>query len=169
MKSIICSMILVGMLVFCVAGCNKAPKGVPKLYHSTVKVVNSEGPISDVNVLFYSEDEMKELTVTGTTDSSGVAVMKTLRASWVGGGAPLGHFKVTLNKETAGADDMTAGKYHAMSEKEKNEYKRELQQKLDDLAKVIPTKLKNPGTTPLSVEVTKKGGELLSIDVSDYK
>lgn len=162
-------MIICGLSMLCAACDWNVPKDVPKLYSCSVKVVNAEGPVTDVEVVLFGDEGFDHLSIAGTTDAKGIAHLKTIRASWVGNGSPTGKFKVTLNKKANVPDWKSDEEILDLRGSEAEQYDKEKKRKIEEIAKVIPKIFRSKTTTPLSVEVSSAGGEILSVNVSDRK
>jgi hypothetical protein len=91
-------------LVLLVTGCGPTlPKGFPKLYPTILTVTQEGQPLADADVLLYSAtDSSLRWVVSGRTDASGQAQLKTVATAQISvSGAPLGKFKVTVIKNRA--------------------------------------------------------------------
>ena len=78
-------------------GCGeKLPDGMPKLYPTSITVIQESGPLEEALVQLFPEDgSNSQWGPSGITDASGVAEMKT-NAKYKG--APLGKYKATVIK-----------------------------------------------------------------------
>ena len=90
--------------VLCFSGCGTAtPDGIPKLYPTTIKIVNDSNPIAQANVFLVPAEGTASgsWSVVGMTDASGMAVIETTQGDWKGQGAPEGEYTVYLTKFAA--------------------------------------------------------------------
>lgn len=96
-----------------VVGCAKRPEGLPELYPTEITVTTADGtPIANAFVKVASLEQPINFTIGGTTDGSGVAVMRAQLPTGDFVGAPAGKLKVTVSKSLKvttgdGADDYT--------------------------------------------------------------
>lgn len=159
------------LLIGCVAlmtlsACGpKIPSDVPKLIPCTIKVTKAGAPLEGAQVILYKNGGAGSLTVCGTTDASGVAKISTIRASYVGKGAPEGDYKVTVNKEVVVPHWKTPEELAEMTPPEAEKYDAEMQKKRDAIPRIVPKDLADQSKTPLAASVSAKGGEILSVDV----
>ncbi|MDO5581969.1 MAG: hypothetical protein Q4G69_12640 [Planctomycetia bacterium] len=159
------------LLVGCVAlitfsACGpKVPSDVPKLIPCSVKVTKGGSPLEGAQVILYKTEGAGSLTVCGTTDASGVAKISTIRASYVGKGAPEGDYKVTVNKEVVVPHWKTPDELAAMTPPEAEKYDSEMTKKREALPRIVPKDLSDQSKSPLTAKVTSAGGEILVVDV----
>jgi hypothetical protein len=85
-----------------ILGCSsqQLPDDLPKLYPCKITVTQNEKPLTGASVLLHLTDSSagnggKSWIPMGLTDENGVAVIKT-NARY--GGAPLGNYKILVNK-----------------------------------------------------------------------
>lgn len=125
------------MLVF--AGCRQAlkPEGFPPIYSCTIMLTQEGKPLTDAEVILYSDDDSCPWAVTGTTDSAGVAKIRTHGRF---GGAPGGRFIVTVSKLES-----------------ENANQGEIRTKPIFVYTFVDKKYMNPSTSTLDVEIKKKG------------
>lgn len=146
----------------------KVPSDVPKLYPCQVKVLQGTAPLEGANVTFYSEGGTN-LTFSGKTDASGIAAIKTIRGTYIGNGAPAGKYKVTVVKPQTVKHWKTPEELAKFTREEQIKYDNEMAEKIKALGTIVAKELSSSETTPLSVEVTSAGGEVLSVDLDKYK
>lgn len=165
------------MLVACVSlvtfsACGpKVPSDVPKLVPCSIKVTKGGAPLEKAQVILYNTAGGGSLTVCGTTDANGVANISTIRASYVGKGAPVGDFKVTVSKEVEVPHWKTPEELAAMTPPEAEKYDQEMQKKRAALPRIVPIELTDQAKTPLTVKVdnASAGKEVLAVDVEKAK
>jgi hypothetical protein len=88
--------------VAAVIGCSgeQRPDGLPKLYPCTITITQDGQPLAGATVILYDPAVTDRWTVSGLTNTSGTAVMRTHGQF---PGVPEGRFKVVLSKtETEG-------------------------------------------------------------------
>ena len=80
-----------------IIGCSGAPHpdGLPKLYSCTITIKQDGKPLEGAGVQLYDPTVTNRWTVSGVTNASGVAVIRT-HGNFVG--APSGRFKVIVSK-----------------------------------------------------------------------
>ena len=149
-----------------IVGCSKpAPEGMPETVPFKVKVVNGSKGIADVQVVM--ENPSGTGAVSGTTDSSGVAVMKTNYKNYTTKGAPLGDYKVRCIKDPVVDHWKTEEELNAMDLGERQAYFDEWSKKCEELPREVPKILKEYDKCPVSATVSGEGEFV--VDVSEYK
>lgn len=160
------------LLVLCIsaltafAGCGqKAPAGMPKTIPCYVTVVSGGSPVESAQIILYTE-EGGSLTVCGTTNSSGRADLNTIKANFVGKGAPEGEYKVTVLKEVPIEHTKTQEELEKMTPPQAEAYEREMQKQRASKPRIVPKSYITKDTTPFSVSITSSssGKELVKID-----
>jgi len=89
------------VLVLLFVGCNRRPAELPPTFPCKIIIVNDGVPQSDCDISLRSETSNRLLSIMGRTDSSGVAEIRTQCAGYTANGAPLGTFKVVVDKQVA--------------------------------------------------------------------
>ena len=140
--SILFSMVLV-------SACNRTqyPLGFPKIYPCKVKVVSGGAAVEGVSVKLAASDEMlKKWGGAGATNAEGIATIRCRGFD----GAPVGQFKVMLEKRDPPVIEVSPGKFEAgNTENQLNpEYAAE-------------------ETTPFAFEMTKKQKTVPVFDLED--
>lgn len=95
---------LLGVVVFSLLiGCSgeKRPEGMPKLYPCSITVLQEGKPLENASIDLIMKNGSFKWPVSGTTDSSGVA---ELRTHGLYPGAPSGTFTVTIEKREPESD-----------------------------------------------------------------
>ena len=104
----------------------------------------------------------------GTTDSSGNAVIKTSLGAYTTAGAPVGTCKVTLDKEfEMPASSLTPDQVSDLTPEQAEKYSKERMAAIDK-ARIIPEKIANIASTPLTVVVASGAGGTLTVELSEY-
>ena len=117
------------------------PKGCPKLYPCTLKIIQDGEPLEGAMVsLFPEKTELSRWPMSGRTDVNGEVVLMTQTFP----GAPLGSYKVTVSKE----EDM--------------------QQLPPVIIQHVDEEFIDKETTPLKIEVVKEMLEPITLDVGEH-
>lgn len=146
------------------SGCESKPADVPKTVPCKVVVKNGASPVAGVSVVLGITSGNSSWSVSGTTDSSGVAVMETTHLGWKGSGAPEGEYKITLSK-TPTLERISGEEYGKMSAQEQEAYNNEQNKKLAALPREVPEFLGNFEETPLAITVSG-ADNTLEVDLS---
>lgn len=150
-----------------VVGCGKrAPEGFPEVQPFKVKVVDGSKGIAGVQVTFSSPQAAG--AIAGTTDSSGLATMKTTLKNYTASGVPTGEYRVCCLKDPVVDHWKTDDEMMKMSIPDREAYFAEWQAKCDALPREVPKELGSYDHSPASTTVAAGGGEL-TIDVAAYK
>jgi hypothetical protein len=129
------------------SGCNQSqrPKGLPNLHPCTINVTQNGNPVDDVSVQLISKEE-SVWPVTGTTDTSGNAVLVTYGQFR---GAPIGDYIVILSKRLTETSTPAANEYVSG---------------VTEVYSLIDLKYTEPETSPLEMSV-KKGRNTISFEI----
>jgi hypothetical protein len=124
----------------------------------TVSVVYKGSPVTDATVTLVCE-EGEPIAAFGRTDAQGTAKPSTPE---LGDGAVLGKHKVTINKEQIINEKPAASQ-------DSPEYAPLPPggAPLPQVKHLVPVKYSAPGTTPLTVEVTKSGPNEFKLELTD--
>ena len=135
-------LLLTVLLAVSITACKpNRPKGCPKLYPCTLKVIQEGEPLEDAMVTLIPEKaELSRWPMSGRTDANGEVVLMTQTFP----GAPLGSYKVTVSKE----EDM--------------------QQLPPVIIQHVDEEFIDKETTPLKIEVVKEMLEPITLDVGDH-
>lgn len=148
------------------AGCGKsAPDGMPETVPFSVKVVDGSKGIADVQVVMDSEAGVG--AVSGTTNSSGVAEMKTTFKNFTAKGVPVGDYKVRCIKNPTVDHWKTEEELNKMDLGERQAYFDEWQKKNDELEREVPKILEDFDNCPCKTSVSGEGEFV--VDVAEYK
>ena len=163
------------MLTFIVAvplliGCGPArPPGMPDTAPCRIIVLQDGNPVPDVVVMLYREGGNGALSISGTTDAFGVAVISTSWGNYTTRGAPVGINRITVDKFFEMPPCPVTPEESALWTPAQGErYERERQALVDGL-RIIPVAIANINTTPLSVSIEPRIGGSLTIEISDFK
>jgi len=136
-------------IVWLFSGCGgeKFPPGMPKLYPATITVIQDGKPLDGAGVILLNVDPSALWSVGGITDKDGTVKLRTEGRY---NGAPLGKYKVSVEKmETP---DITMPGEPSNREEEK-EYNRILKEMADKTFYVVDRKYAL-GVSELEVEIT---------------
>jgi hypothetical protein len=152
------------------AGCGTpAPTGFPSLKDCRVTVTDNGQPIPDVVVNLVPKFTANSLFITGVTDSTGTAVIKTRHGNYSRNGAPEGDYSVILSKSIpVEMPILTEEQSQALTPAQQEKLQKEREQKMD-AARIIPKLLEEPSQTPLTLQIGNKTVGKLSVDVAEYK
>ncbi len=137
---------------------------MPETVPFTVKVVDGSKGIADVQIVMDSESGTG--AVSGTTDSSGVAVMKTTYKNYTAKGVPTGDYKVRCIKNPTVDHWKTEEELNQMDMGERQAYFDEWSKKNDELPREVPKILEDFDKSPISTTVSGEGEFV--VDVSQY-
>ncbi len=153
-----------------VVGCGPArPKEMPETAPCTVTVTQAGQPMADVVVSLYREGGNGSMLIEGTTNTSGVAKIRTRWGDYTTNGAPVGTHKVTVDKYVEVPPETVTPEESALWTAQQGEkYERERQALIDSL-RIIPKQIADITYTPLSVSVVSSTGGSLTIEVNDYQ
>ncbi|MBR2694308.1 MAG: hypothetical protein IKE69_08840 [Thermoguttaceae bacterium] len=129
------------LLAVSVTACKpNRPKGCPKLYPCTLKIIQGGEPLEGATVKIYADDpELAKWPIVGRTDANGQVVLMTQTYL----GAPLGSYTVTVSKL-------------------------EVPQVLPPVSiEHVEEQFTDKATSPLKLEVVKKMLEPVQFDVGD--
>jgi hypothetical protein len=143
--------------VVILVGCNGAAGGRRPTKPVAVIVTYKGAPVADATITFISQ-EGEPSAAYGTTDSSGVAKLKTFEE---GDGAVLGKQKVTVIKEQIVGEKPVA-------DQDSPEYAPPPgTTPLPKVKHLIPQKYSGPDTSPLTADVTSSGPNEFKFELTD--
>jgi hypothetical protein len=147
-------------------GCGQQPpSGLPLVVPCTVRVVDKDKPLPEIDVLFLRTEGQGAWTLNGKTNSSGNAVAKTIVGSYKKNGLPIGTYRVTLGERMEMPPEFFAD---APRDPKKAKEFFEKQRKFLAERRTLPEILYDSKTTPIELIVQEPGAEL-TIDVSVYR
>ena len=157
-KSLLFSCVAASLLA---AGCGEGlPPGMPKLYKTTITIVQDGSPLTGASVVAISANfETAPWTSGGITDKSGSVVLKTQGQYR---GIPAGTYLVTVSK-TEGPPDLELPK-RPNTDEEIREYDKIQKQIENNSFQVVDEKYTKQNLTPLKLEI--KGTTHETFDVS---
>ena len=152
-----------------ITGCGASrPEDMAETAPCTITVLQNGSPLSGVMVTLFLDGGNPSLAPRGTTDSSGNAVIKTSLGAYTTAGAPVGTCKVTLVKEfEMPPSPLTPDQVSDLSPDQAAKYEQERREAIAK-ARIIPEKIANISSTPLSVEVSPDSGGTLTVEISEY-
>lgn len=140
---IICFALIFSACLIATNGCSreKRPDGLPVLYPCTITLKQENSPAADVKISLYDGAVSNKWTVSGITDSSGVAKMQTHGQF---AGAPSGVFKVVLSK-TASEGGLDGDETQPVKKRQETR-----------IYTLVDSKYSREETTPLEVNIGSK-------------
>ena len=128
--------------------------------------MNGSTPIADVDVILGLTSESSMCSMSGMTNSSGVAVIRTSRLAWQGSGAPAGEYIVTIAKPPKFEGKLSLKEWQNLDPMEQERYNMEQARKYDALPREVPVKFSDFATSPYRMTVSKSGENHLEIDIA---
>jgi hypothetical protein len=147
------------------SGCQQRPEGMPTTVPCHITVLKNGVPQEGIDVALHAHGGNGTLSIMGLTNAQGIAKIHTHSVNYKESGAPVGNYKVTIDKPVQlppdGVDDLK------LSGQELNDYLTKREAELEKI-RVIPQWLTVSATTPLKINVeTETGGEL-TVDLKDF-
>ncbi len=140
---------LVAALILLGCSGEKRPNGFPKIYSSSITVLDDSGPVEGVKITLFEKENNCPWPVGGTTGSSGKAELVTYGKFK---GAPVGNFIVVLSKnEIEDADQMPNGNDDTAIDKSKPK------KTSFRIFSLIDSKYSDRDTTPLTIKIDEGG------------
>lgn len=135
------SLSLILLLAAFVTACKpNRPKGCPKLYPCTLKIIQGGEPLEGATVSVFPDDpELARWPIVGLTDANGQVALMTQTFP----GAPLGSYTVTVSK----SENIIAMPPQHIEH--------------------VASEFADRGTSPLKIEVVKNLAEPIQLDVGD--
>ena len=148
-------------------GCHfqKAPKGFPKTVPFQVVVTCESKPVADASVILTPKEVKNSWTITGRTDSSGVAAMQTVQGTYTRKGVPVGSYHVTLSKDMDVSGMVTVvndGSIGAAAA-----YAAEVKKLREENPSEVPHFMNEAETSPITTEVAK-GTKEFKIEITSF-
>lgn len=162
---VITLIVFVCLTGICLCGCTgqQKPDGFPETVSFGITVTKSGSPVVGARVTLYSESG-SDLAIGGLTRSDGSVDLATTRGSYSQKGAPLGTFKVTVNKEKVVPDEMSEEERAKLAPQEAVAYQKKLNEQKKKLPHVIPLQFTSLEKTPLTVTISSNGSATLNVD-----
>jgi hypothetical protein len=150
-------------------GCSNSerPSDFPALVPFSVTVLNNDKPEQNVSITFTSTIA-QAFSPSGSTDSSGKAVIYTLQGNYMQKGIPLGDYIVIFDKPPKVEGTKTPEELANMEVAELEAYTEDLVAKEAKLPRIVPPILTSPDTSPVKISIGESVKEL-SIDLAEYK
>ena len=126
------------LTILLICGCSTKPNDVPELYPTQVLVTNGTSPIAGADVVLGLISETSMCSMSGQTNSSGVAVIQTSRLDWRGDGAPAGDYIVTIAKSPKVEGELSVAEFQNLDPTEQERYSAEQARKYDALPRECP-------------------------------
>jgi len=163
-KTFVLAVLMVPFFPFFLGCGSKAPEGFPKVYPTTVIVEQDGIPVNGALVYLSGTGHYPS---SGETDATGRAVIGTKSPHYSAKGAPIGQYSVYLSKEPELPSKVSDEERDKMEPAQIREYTLKLRQERANTKRPLPEILEDKNRTPLTIEVTEKGGEL-KINISDH-
>ena len=154
------------LTVLFICGCTAKPGDVPPLQPCQVTVTNGSTPIVGANVVLGLTSESSECAMSGTTNSSGIAIIYTKRHAWRSRGTPVGEYIVTVSKLPKLEGGLSTAEYQKLDAEEQERYQLEQQRKYDALPREVPVELGDFSQSPYRMTVSEGGNNRLDIDLA---
>ena len=150
------------------SGCNQGvPSDFPKTFSCQIVVRDDGNPVDAASVTLIPDQLMSSIVISGSTDSYGVAMLRTLHGEYSKEGVPEGNYTVMIAK-TLPIDMPTLSTEEVYSQTPQQKAAREKEyQRKRDKARVVPEQLTTP-QSPLKLAVGSAGTKL-EVDISEYK
>ncbi|MDR2346831.1 MAG: Ig-like domain-containing protein [Planctomycetaceae bacterium] len=157
-------------VLFCF-GCNRVPvpDELKNLYPVTITVTDGNQAIEGVAVSLSAKTSGGAWASRGVTNTQGVAVIQTSRASYTGKGAPAGDYKVILIKTVKLPPELEPQEEDQNLSPRATVEKQAKQEAFYAKNRVIPKILGDSNTSPIELTVTEKDTTILTIDIAQYK
>jgi hypothetical protein len=150
-------------------GCSgvSVPQNFPATSSCQITITNGTTPLAGVVVTLFPDAPLPNIVVEGTTNSSGIALIRTKQGDYSKEGVPNGEYKIRLIEVIdTGIPPLTSTEEMHMTQRQREARQKEIDSKTDSL-RIIPKKLASITTTPLKLTIS--GETSLEIDVSTYK
>ena len=157
------------LIVLVICGCGSKPGDVPELFPCQVVVKNGTTSIANADVILGLTNETSMCAMSGKTNSSGVAVIRTNRQNWHKTGVPAGEYIVTVSKIPKLEEGLSLAEWQALDPMEQERYNAERARKHDALPREIPVELSEFNISPYRMNVSKGGDNKLEIDISTFE
>lgn len=154
------------ILIIGISGCSYVPPDFPKTKSCSVTVLRDSQPVADVFVTLTPIESGGMWTVSGKTNTNGVAVLRTFQGTYVVQGAPEKTFKVTLEKQPIVEGEKSPKEIQELGMVGIQKYHEEIEQKRAALPKIIPEILNQNSRTPILFDLAKD--YTLQIELNDY-
>jgi hypothetical protein len=158
------------MLLF-FAGCGgvPVPDELKNLCPVTITVTDGDQAMEGVAVALFAKTSGGAWASRGVTNTKGVAVIQTSRASYTGKGAPAGDYKITLIKTVDLPPDLEPTEEDQNLSPQAVAAKQAKQEAFYEKNRVIPKILEDSNTSPIELTVAEKDATILTINIAQYK
>lgn len=172
-KFTIIQVIVLLLAVSLLPGCGKSrPKDMPQVYPVNITITDGSTPLDKATVILVPNDPTSQLrpnnlVVGGTTDADGKVLLNTTMGTYAEKGAPLGKYKVTIQKDQPVIQTLSDEELQKMDMGARLEHSRKLMAERDAKPKLVPELLTQSRTSPLVIEVKEKD-TVLDVDISEH-
>lgn len=162
------SSILLLVVILLSTSCGqRVPNQMPKTFPCTITVTNGATPIDGADIVLLPDPEIPDTMISGATDVSGKAEIRTMCGSFSKPGAPVGNFRVIVRKDVEVAATKTAAELDAMNPMQLEQYEKQIADAKKKLKSPVPALLGDVTKSPVQFEMTSGLGNL-DVDVSKY-
>ena len=150
-------------------GCSdNKPAGFPEVHPTTITILRSGDPLSEVNVILEAiEPAFHNIVYSGETNARGIAVMSTIYPGYRARGLPVGEYIVVLARQDVIEGERPREEINRMSPEEAAAYSAELERLRRNHTPTIPPHLGDFAASPLRVTV-ERGSNDFTLDISDF-
>jgi hypothetical protein len=159
--------IIISVLFIC--GCNSKPADVPQLFPCKITITKDGVPVAGVHAVLGLTSGNSSCAVSGITDSSGTAKIRTSRLGWLGNGAPAGEYIVIISKEPKLEAGLSTEEYQKLDPIDQERYQLEQQRQYDALPREIPAETGDVTKSPYRLTVQENGQNIFNIDIVTNK
>ena len=153
-------------ILIAIVGCGDGrPKDMPKTFPCQIVIVKDGVPQEGYQVTLYPDPGNLLLSINATTDSSGVARVRTQMADYVAEGAPEGSYKVAVDKPAELPSDGVDSAQLSREDREAYYIKRAAEA---EKFRIVPVRLTKANSTPFEMKLAKGSETRWTFDVKDY-
>ena len=155
------------------SGCGKSrPKDMPQVYPVDITVIDGTTPLDKATIILVANDATAKsrpnnLVVGGVTDADGKVLLNTTMGTYSEKGAPLGQYKVTIQKDQPIVQTLSDEELQNMDMGARLAHSRKLMAERDAKPKLVPERLTQSRTTPLLLDVKEKD-TVLEVDIAEH-
>jgi len=164
-------LICVAVLLATVLSCNKnsLPPDVPEIAPCVITILKDGKPVNDATVSLSRTEGHGGWTVYGMTDFEGIAKITTASVNASAQGAPIGDYKVTVQKEPpVPRGNKTPEEMQRMTRDERSAYNAALRKQFAALPREVPNIFYQNNTTPITLKVEPKTGATVTFELNDF-
>ncbi|MDO5552909.1 MAG: hypothetical protein Q4G68_04030 [Planctomycetia bacterium] len=153
---------LIFIAVFITCGCNETnPDGITKVVPAKIHVTVGGSPLAQADLQLVGEGDLSGVAVSGQTDSQGLASLTSVKGDWVKAGAPLGNYRVVVQKQQQIEGLKSMEEVTDMKEEERKAYHAKIEAARKNMRLPFAEAYTSVKTTPLTLEITESKEEIL--------